>query len=214
MTTVGDALSDLPLFDWVNPNGVIPQTRQDRADRERRRRTITQYEIDQNRTYVGENIQLYVSQPASEFQRKLRAGVPNSRLLNHVTNYWGDEMTERICNVPMRPGANHWNIPDVLFKKKNFLRNETAAKHRFYPGRFGRLGMNGFFQTCMTDIRLDGKNGKVCLKPVKSYIQSSDLSPRPCIQHSIVLTQSESMHEQWAFLTRSSSTLIIPGLRI
>jgi site-specific DNA-cytosine methylase len=160
MCTVGDALSDLPPFDWINPHGVIEQTQLEKLDREHRWKSINQYEVERGEKFVGRNHQSYAySRPLSEFQRRVRAGVSKDTLFNHVTMRWNEETTERVCSIPLRPGADHRDMPKAL--GIDFLSNATAARHRFYPGRFGRLDMDGIFQTCMADMTPSGKNGKV-----------------------------------------------------
>ncbi|KAE9380648.1 S-adenosyl-L-methionine-dependent methyltransferase [Stipitochalara longipes BDJ] len=116
--TVGAAITDLPAYDWINPHSVILQTQQERSDRERRLSTITQYEVERGSNFVGRNHQSYASKPLSEFQRKLRAGVPKDGLLNHVTMRWNEETIERVLHptqhrvVSVREYARAMGMPD------------------------------------------------------------------------------------------------------
>jgi hypothetical protein len=71
----------------------------------------------------------------------------------------GGDTIERVCNIPLRPDADHRDMRKPL--QMNFLSSATAAKHKFYPGRFGRLDYEGIFQICMTDITPCSKNAKV-----------------------------------------------------
>jgi site-specific DNA-cytosine methylase len=194
VVSIGAAISDLPAFEWINPHQVIAQTAQDRSDRALRQHKISQVEVEQAAHSVGKNHQSYASRPLSEFQRQARAGVPQDGLLNHVTIRSNQETVERVCNIPMLPGADHRDMPKKL--QLNCLTNETAKRNCFYPGRFGRLDYEGIFQTCMTDISPSGKNGKVWLRFLKlRVVSNTDLILRSSTPHSTVRFLSESTLE-------------------
>ena len=112
--TVGDAISDLPAFEWINPHLVIAETQQDRSDRAARRHKICQVEVERGAHSLGKNHQSYTSRPLSEFQRKARACVPKDDLLNHVTIRFNPETVERVYSIPMVPGADHRDMPKKL----------------------------------------------------------------------------------------------------
>lgn len=203
VVSVGDAISDLPAFEWINPHLVIAETQQDRSDRAARRHKICQVKVERGAHSVGENHQSYTSKPLSEFQRKVRAGVPKDDLLNHVTIRFNPETVERVCSIPIIPAADHRDMPKKLQLK--YLTNATAKRNRFYPGRIGRLDYQGIFQTCMTDMTPSGKNGKVWL-PIdegKMWMFNTDLILRSSIPHSTVSFLSESTLELRECLTVS-----------
>ena len=209
---VGAALTDLPAYEWINPHAIIPQTAQERLEREQRSTTIPQYEVERKSDFVGENLRSYPSVPRSEFQRKMRARVPIDRLMNHVTMSWYDTTIERVCSIPLIPDSDHRVMPKKL--RLEGLNNETARKHNFYPGRFGRLDYEGIFNTCMTDIAPGGKNGKVsiCLEAIIFFIFK--LIPlRYSIRLNIELCLCESTLELWACQMTLSSTSRIRSQR-
>ncbi len=70
--------------------------------------------MERGENRVGNNHQSYASRPLSKFQRKVRAGVPKDGLLNHVTIHYIPETVERVCSIPMVPGADHRDMPKKL----------------------------------------------------------------------------------------------------
>ena len=188
--TVGDAISDLPAFEWMNPHKVIAQTYQESSDRAVRQHKICEVEVEQGAHSVGKTRQSYASRPLSEFQRKAREGVPKDGLLNHVTIRFNQDTVERVCSIPMVPGADHRDMPKKL--QMYCLTNATAKRNGFCPGRFGRLDFKGIFQTCMTDIAPSGKNGKVWLPTSEGGMFNADLILRSSTPHSTVAFLSES----------------------
>lgn len=106
----------------------------------------------------------YVTRPQSEYQRKMRARNPSNdrnTVHNHVSRTFNEENAERICRVPLRPEADHQDLPQLL--KPWCLSNpDSAAKrHNNWKGLFGRLDFDGHFQTAVTDMQPMGKQGKV-----------------------------------------------------
>jgi hypothetical protein len=89
--TIGDARTDLPAFDWINPHREIEQTQEQRLEREERSDKIAQYDCQENSKFVGKDHQSYAPRPVSEYQRKLRANVPMDELYNHVTLRWDEQ---------------------------------------------------------------------------------------------------------------------------
>jgi DNA (cytosine-5)-methyltransferase 1 len=87
----------------------------------------------------------------------------SATLTNHVTMDFGDLTTECVANVPLRPDADHRDMPLVLrqTRKTTCPSNENAARNRHYAGMMGRLDIDGAFATCMTTMHPLSKNGKV-----------------------------------------------------
>lgn len=112
--TTGDALTDLPRFDWVNPHNVIQPSNEERLDWFARSSTIEQVQILPKADYVAHDSQHYPSAPLSELRHRLRRGVQNDTLLHHITPSWFDAairnnkhngienvLTEQVCSIPM-----------------------------------------------------------------------------------------------------------------
>jgi hypothetical protein len=54
MVTVGDIITDLPRFEWINPHAVIPETGADKEERwERISRDIAQYPVNRGEQWIG-----------------------------------------------------------------------------------------------------------------------------------------------------------------
>jgi site-specific DNA-cytosine methylase len=213
--TIGDTLTDLPAFDWVNPHLVAGQSDEENLDRLQRATKIRQVKVRKHKNFVGYDKQSYACRPLSEYQRRLRKGVPHNTVLNHVTIKYYDEprwnkrgglenaKTEQVCSIPMRPGADHRDLPEKLKPWCLSHPDSRASKYKFYPGRYGRLDMEKHFETCLTEIDPNGKNGTVSCLSSKQGLRPKNILIRlirPCILPSIVWFRFASMHEQWAFL--------------
>jgi DNA (cytosine-5)-methyltransferase 1 len=161
--TIGDAISDLPAFDWTMD--IPGESAIDRAARTHRAGKISQVPLLEGSTAkIGADIQAYSSRLLlSEYQRELRRNLRATSVQNHYTCRWNDETMIRIMRIPMRPGANHL---DLSAKEDMWcLRSEksAASKHRNYPDRYRRLDYEKTFQTCLCKIDPSGKNGNVSL---------------------------------------------------
>nr|CAB09661.1 DNA-C5-methyltransferase [Ascobolus immersus] len=172
--TIGEAVSDLPKFQYANP-GVWPRhDPYSSAKAQPSDKTIEKFSVSKATSFVGYLLQPYHSRPQSEFQRRLRTKlVPSddpaeepslltTKLVTaHVTRLFNKETTQRIVCVPMWPGADHRSLPKEMRPWCLVDPNSQAEKHRFWPGLFGRLGMEDFFSTALTDVQPCGKQGKV-----------------------------------------------------
>jgi DNA (cytosine-5)-methyltransferase 1 len=165
--SVGDAISDLPAFEWKMK--IKGESADERLKRDLRGYKMAQVSVTPDpdarnivNKRLGDDVQVYDSQtPLSEYQRELRRNVKDNFVYNAYTSRWKDETMERILRIPMRPGANHLDLPEE--QDMYCLRSEqsAAARHSFYPDRYRRLDYEKTFQTCLTKIDPSGKNGNV-----------------------------------------------------
>lgn len=166
--TVGDAITDLPAFDWsLRVPGEDLHAAAERALRIPRIRLP-----ESKKKPVGEYIQSYASRPLTEFQRQIRSNVTGDRVKNHFTRRWGEVVMLRIARIPLTPGANHNDMP-AKYDVPCLRIGPTAARHRFYPTRYCRLDYNEQFPTCLTDVDPAGENGKV--NTLLVHIQETNL---------------------------------------
>ncbi|KAI9736586.1 MAG: hypothetical protein M1818_006097 [Claussenomyces sp. TS43310] len=166
--TVGEAITDLPAFDYKLE--VPDESPTEKSLRAQRVWNIRQVALIDSMTRIGRDVDKYASPPLSEFQRALRRDTEGqSSVSDHYTMRWVDEIMIRILRIPMRPGANHM---DLLEEHDTWcLRNEKSAapRHNFYPDRYRRLDLEKPFQTCLTKIDPSGKNGTV-LHPIQHRV--------------------------------------------
>ncbi|KFY81710.1 hypothetical protein V500_11158 [Pseudogymnoascus sp. VKM F-4518 (FW-2643)] len=161
--TVGDAISDLPAFDWRIK--VPGEDRQARRQRELGIRTVG---LPTARgAPVGDSSSRYAYEPITEFQREIRRYVKGDIVSNHVTCQWNYDTMVRLARIPMRPKANHNDLS--LEHDMACLRNQAASKSNFYPNRYYRLDFEEQFQTCLTNVDPGGENGKI-LHPTQRRI--------------------------------------------
>lgn len=150
-STVGAAITDLPSFDYKLK--VPNESRADKEARDRRAFKFRQVILDgSNLTRIGRDVDRYASEPLSEYQRKMRQGNQGQEVQDHYTMRWRDDMMVRILRIPMRPGANHLDLPPEQDMWCLRDKNSAAAKHRFYPDRFGRLDFEKPFQVSCSPI--------------------------------------------------------------
>jgi hypothetical protein len=159
--TAGDALSDLPPFDWVNPRQVVPESVKQKEERLKRSITIPAYKVMRDQPYVGLSRQEYASPPINEYQRRLRS---NCQLTNHVTTSYFDKdgqrtktgaiccaMTEQICSVGLQPGSDYRSMPEALrpgrFKKKD-IDGSIKLSTRGYSN-YKRVNPDTHFGICL-----------------------------------------------------------------
>lgn len=158
--TVGDAISDLPAFEWkITEPGCSRQPLLQRGSR------IPMVAVHKNKDgAIGDNNQTYAYGPITDFQREIRRHVAGDIVKNHFTRYWGLVKMTRISRIPMKPGANH-NDLDTKHDVKHLRKGHAAAKKKYYPFHYYRLDYNEHFQTCLTNIEPSGQNGKVSKTP-------------------------------------------------
>jgi DNA (cytosine-5)-methyltransferase 1 len=162
MTTVADAVLDLPPFEYVNPHIQYPASPEQASEEAARGKQILQFKVHSGDRWVGKEKQSYAYPPLSEYQRRLRSGVPNDGVRCHFTRPWNDMVTERICSIPMVPGADHRALPEKLRPWCLSDPKSAAARHNFWPGLFGRLDLQGAFQTALTEVHPNNKQGVRC----------------------------------------------------
>ncbi|CAG8512544.1 12197_t:CDS:10 [Ambispora leptoticha] len=152
--TVGEAINDLPEFEYVNPHEVYPATEEEKNEKPKWK----QLRVPKVGC-VGEAEREYESEPLSEFQRQCRKKA--KKLYNHVTRTFLSLNVERIYRVPLIPGADHHDLPERLKPWCLSDPNSAASRHNGWKGLFGRLDFNGHFSTALTDVNPMGKTGTV-----------------------------------------------------
>lgn len=154
--TVGDALTDLKLWEWENPNqDAKPPARNSMTTEASLQQPIEQFFVRQGAAFTGIDAQSYASLPRTEFQRSMRKGA-HEDVYNHVTRCAYTHI-ERVCNIPSAPNADHMNLPENL--KTDAMRDGKydALKDR----RYRRLNIDQVFQACLTALDPMGKDSRV-----------------------------------------------------
>ncbi|OLL21656.1 DNA (cytosine-5)-methyltransferase 1 [Neolecta irregularis DAH-3] len=155
LVTIGDAILDLPGFEYANPHKVCSITDEEQAEN----RPYRKINVSTAGVQVGELEQDYAYPPLSEYQRWIRK--KSTQLTCHFTRPFNEITVERICRIPMIAGADHSSLPDPLKPWCLSDPNSAAARHNGWKGLFGRLDLDSHFQTALTDIQPMGKQGSV-----------------------------------------------------
>ncbi|KAJ1983305.1 hypothetical protein H4R34_001360 [Dimargaris verticillata] len=161
-------------------------------------RRILQWPVPKS-GYVGIMDQPYQCPPLTQYQRERRYLA--ERLQNHVTRCFNELTVERICRIPMEPGADHSALPDKLKPWCLSAAESAANRHNGWKGLFGRLDFNSHFLTALTSIQPMGKAGTV-IHPTQHRV----ISVRECARaqgfpdHFVFLSEDQSivndMHRQ------------------
>ncbi|KAG2218876.1 hypothetical protein INT45_003943 [Circinella minor] len=153
--SVGDTISDLPAFEYKNTHHMLPDNEKYKKIRQN---TIVE-QLDATESIVGTEVQAYGKAPKTDFQADIRHGA--EKLHNHVTRSFSALNVERVYNIPMRPGADHRDLPDALEPWCLSKKNPASARHDMWKGLYGRLNFEGRFQTQLTEMSPMGKQGTV-----------------------------------------------------
>lgn len=169
--TVNDATSDLPPYDWVNPHKTIPATRKDECEvMSREARGIKQFiahDPDEcGSTYPGYAEPVpYACRPKNGYQRWMREGMGDGKCEGHYTKFFRPIIVERVVNVPLRPNADHTNLPNAL----RGTTNNTGQSEKL-KGLYARLDANGHFSTALTTVLPMRKPGGKVLHPTQKRV--------------------------------------------
>ncbi|CAH1766238.1 12051_t:CDS:10, partial [Entrophospora sp. SA101] len=128
--TVGDAITDLPKFEFVNPKFIYKEDDDDQVARPFKQIAVPE------KGWVGDMKTKYVFEPVSEYQRLCRKD--SEFLYNHVTRAFNPLTVERIVRIPMFPGADHSNLPEKLKPWCLSDPNSAASRHNGWKGECAR----------------------------------------------------------------------------
>ncbi|KAL4067750.1 hypothetical protein V8B97DRAFT_1915370 [Scleroderma yunnanense] len=183
--TISEAIGDLwfirqPPFDWINPHEAIPISSKDKSMvKQREKDGIPSFHAldspSAESAWAG-----YVEprkhhlEPLSRYQkwmRQNRDGRTNTSISYHYTRRFRENVLERVCTVPMKPGANHFDLPKILHMG---LAKGRKAEYK-YKNIYRRLDEGGLFATTLTNVLPNNKSGAV-LHPSQKRI----LTVREC----------------------------------
>ncbi|KAJ3542763.1 hypothetical protein NM688_g5941 [Phlebia brevispora] len=165
--TVCDAICDLPQFDWLDPHEIYPQTVENRkVAKQRRQQGILSFSAtaESASSHCGFcEMAAYPLMPQNRYQHSL--------------------LVERTVNVPLRPFANHQDLP-LLLKLSEKLQRKKA-----YDTLFCRIDGMGMFRTALAQMAPNNKGG-VLLHPTQKRI----ITVREC-------ARAQGFPDHWKFLS-------------
>lgn len=114
---IRDAIKDLPEFEWLDPHKRYAETTCEAYERIKRKKMMPAYSAvkSADNKVVGELVQAYATEPLTTFQRTVREG--SQVVIQHQTRTFPARMVEAVVNIPMRRGANHWNLHSLSVNK-------------------------------------------------------------------------------------------------
>ncbi|KAN0063552.1 hypothetical protein ACQY0O_004000 [Thecaphora frezii] len=173
--TIGDAICDLPRFDWIDPHLVYPETAAERVARRRRAKSIPALwaaavgRRSKGKTKaVGSRLQRYAAPARTSYQLAARHSADEAGFVSqHQTRRLGGVTVERVVNVPLCAGANHqaWlshRIAKPRLAPWGMQSSRSArAANAFYRNTFARLSYHSHFEVALTTMSPTGECGKV-----------------------------------------------------
>ncbi|CCA68417.1 hypothetical protein PIIN_02281 [Serendipita indica DSM 11827] len=161
--TVGDAITDLPQWEWVNPHKLYKRTTRVKQEELERRWKHGILAIDVKSQPISTS--LPVCGPDSPLQYPLPA-LTNYQLLMRersttVTQHWTPALNEleieRVCNIPFKSKRGDRVVPDhhggiFLLDLPSRLRRPGWADRQQLDGRYGRLDAEDVFATSLHRI--------------------------------------------------------------
>ncbi|KZV85537.1 S-adenosyl-L-methionine-dependent methyltransferase [Exidia glandulosa HHB12029] len=145
--TLGDAIGDLPVFDWRNPHSKRPATKEDK-DKAKKRLAAGIPAMDCQSLASGFTKRQKYAYPAlTSYQRHLRGN--ESAVTQHYTTPFQSHVAERVCNIPLKVGASHKDLPREL---------AIVTKHK---RAYSRLSYYEPAPVASTSVRPYGQTGQV-----------------------------------------------------
>lgn len=164
--TVGDAITDLPQWEWVNPHKLYKRTTRVKQEELERRWKHGILAIDVKSQPISTS--LPVCGPDSPLQYPLPA-LTNYQLLMRersttVTQHWTPALNEleieRVCNIPFKSKRGDRVVPDH-HDLPSRLRRPGWADRQQLDGRYGRLDAEDVFATSVGKLDPNSDEGRI-----------------------------------------------------
>ncbi|KAK0466328.1 S-adenosyl-L-methionine-dependent methyltransferase [Desarmillaria tabescens] len=147
--TIGDAISDLPRYDYKHP---IPGKHVDRGIK-----SLHCKSTDARCGYEGKIP--YHHAPSTRYQKEARKNATSN--LQHFTRPLKEKIVERIVNIPLSANADYRSLPGDLHEYQTVNPRSANARAGFRPGMYGRLDANDVFPTTVTNVYVTAKQSRV-----------------------------------------------------
>ncbi|GLB43613.1 putative class I-like SAM-binding methyltransferase superfamily, C5-methyltransferase family protein [Lyophyllum shimeji] len=158
--TIGDAISDLPRFDWLHPKPHVLLYEPQLDMRNRRAQGIPALPCVTSSTRCGlSGVVEYHHPPRTTYQETARRRPTED--LQHFTRTFAPPKIERVLSIPLRANADYRDLP---FDKRDWSTSHpfsSAARKNFRPGLYGRLDENHIFPTIVTNMDTTAKQSRV-----------------------------------------------------
>ncbi|KZT40126.1 S-adenosyl-L-methionine-dependent methyltransferase [Sistotremastrum suecicum HHB10207 ss-3] len=145
---IGDAISDLPEFDWEiqkNPGSHEPEP------------------FLGSKGFSGYHLKV----PRNAFQRNARRGEPDD--LQHFTEVLPLGVIKRVLSIPVTQNADYLSLEARHQEWQTSAPESARARQGFRKGLYSRLPMHEYFPTLTTNFRPTAKQSK-CLHPLQKRI--------------------------------------------
>ncbi|KAF9469584.1 S-adenosyl-L-methionine-dependent methyltransferase [Collybia nuda] len=172
--TIDDAIGDLPRFDWKHPTPSRVSAAKQREMRERAQ-VIPSLECKYGSPHCGyQGPANYYFNTKTTYQVTARANPTTD--LQHFTRCLLPKKVARVVTIPLsanadyralRPDQYEWQISNPL---------SSIARSNFRAGVYGRLDLNGYFPTTVTNVDPTAKQSKVLNPYCKRMVTVRELA--------------------------------------
>ncbi|GJE87065.1 BAH and Dcm domain-containing protein [Phanerochaete sordida] len=194
--TVEDAISDLRRFEWKYTADMVGADMDEpRAEDMARFNAVLTREVGGHPVagYDGTGTTYRIA-PRNRYQHMARDGLEDdAKVEYHYTQKFTAKIVERVLNVPLRPGANHQDLPPELRDARKLQPNGKSRKE--YERHYKRIDGEGQFSTVLTAVKPHSMNA-VVLHPTQKRV----LTVRECARaqgfrdsHQFLSVYSESI---------------------
>ncbi|KAF8131609.1 S-adenosyl-L-methionine-dependent methyltransferase [Boletus edulis] len=141
--SVHDAISDLPKFDWKDPDKVL------------NRHQMEERGVKECKDgypwcgYEGPNV-AYGHEPHTRFQQRCRSRP--TRDIQQYTRTYDPKKVERIIKIPVEADADYRSLPRELWEYQTANPASSSGRLSFRAGFYGRVDRDGLFQTTVTNV--------------------------------------------------------------
>ncbi|KIM47705.1 hypothetical protein M413DRAFT_15837 [Hebeloma cylindrosporum] len=157
--TIGDAISDLPRFDWKHPR---PEKEKPEKRKERRKReaNIPSLECNSSKPYCGFQGQIGYFHPAkTTYQERARRNSTSD--IQQYTKTVIPAKAERCVNIPLHPKADYHHLAPDQQEWQTVDPSSAVGRKGYLPGWYGRLDKDGVFPTTVTNVDPTAKQSRV-----------------------------------------------------
>ncbi|KAG9223174.1 hypothetical protein PLEOSDRAFT_155087 [Pleurotus ostreatus PC15] len=170
--TVGDAISDLPRFDWEHPD----PDKITAEDHERRQLGIPALPCWKTEPWCGPtgHETAYFHPARTTFQVQCRLNEPSN--LQQYTKVFIPATVARVISIPLWAKADYRDLPVDMHEWQTSNPVSAIAKSGYKAGLYGRLDQDRWFSTTITNINPTAKQSKVLNPYCKRMVTVRELA--------------------------------------
>ncbi|OXU20811.1 hypothetical protein TSAR_006495 [Trichomalopsis sarcophagae] len=136
LSVVIDNKKYFPTYDWVESAPYKVTTIRDALS-----------DLPSIKSGKNEDVMSYGSEPLSHFQRKLRAGVSDSLLLDHICKDLGPLVEARMAHIPTVSGSDWRDLPNIVIPLSDG-NHTNKLKYNYHDKKAGKSSTGALRGVC------------------------------------------------------------------